>query len=339
MAPIYFKFIFNKLFLLFIFIFLSLNSGYFCLELLTFSSLPETKKLFLHFLSLVLFKADFFLNLSFLLATIHTLQSLKQHGELIGLQTGGIRKTSLSSPFFMLATILMLFSYWNTEFGVTKALTWKIKSSHKRKALESEPIFVNNLENGQKIIYQTDGIDVFDLYWIISKNEIIHCKTVSKNSNILTGHFVDKLELNLLGRFEKADSFISLPLPFLMQDIKQRFIPPEKCSLSMVYSILTTQSLTISTDKAKFITSFVYKIIHPWFPILFATGLLAFIIPTTRKNSYFAFAIGIFCFLLFYSIMKTFMILGENYLISSWFTVFLVPIGIQGGFTYLLCKK
>ncbi len=339
MIPLYFKFILTKLFILFIFIFLSLNAGYFCLELLTVSSLPEIKKLFLHFLSLVLSKADFFLNLSFLLATIQTLLSLKQHGELIGLQTAGISKASLSSPFFLLALIIMLFSYWNTEFGTSKALAWKIKSSHKRKAVERDPIFVKNLENGQKIIYQTDGINIFDLYWIVSKNELIHCKTVTEKNHVLTGHFVDKLELNPFGRFEKSDSFIFLPLPFLIQDAKERFIPPEKCSLSTVYSILTTDSLTISTDKAKYLSSFVYKITHPWFPILFATILLVFIIPATRKNSYVTFAIGIFCFLLFYSIMKTFIILGENYLISPWFTVFLVPIGIQGGFTYLLCKK
>lgn len=339
MNRIYFRFIFSKLFLLFIFVFFSLNAGYFCLELLTFSSLPKINRLFLHFLSLVFFKADFFINLSFLLATIHTLLSLKQHGELIALQTAGISKLRLSSPFFTLGVILLLFSYWNAEVGITKAVSWKIQSNRKKQTLQKEPIVVKTLENGQKIIYQTDHSAIFDLFWIVSKQEIIHCKTVSENNGLLTGRFVDKLEINPLGRFEKADSFESLTLPFVLADAKQRFIPPEKCSLSTVYSILTTESLSISTDYAKYLSSFVYKLIHPWFPFVFATALLAFIISSSRKSTYLFYAGGIFAFLLFYSMMKTFMILGENYLVSPWLTVFLIPILFQGGFTYKLCKK
>lgn len=339
MNLIYFKFIFKRLLLLFSCIFLFLTSSYFCLELLTFSSFPPVKRLFFHFLSLILFKADFFINLSFLLATTYTLQTLKQQGELIALQTAGISKFRLSAPFYTLAAILLLFSYWNTEAGIAKAVSWKIQSTRKNKRFKKEPIVVKTLENGQKIIYQIENSAVFDLYWIISEKEIIHCKSVSETNHLLTGHFADKLEMNPLGRFEKANSFQSLPLPFVLDDLKERFVPPEKCSLSTIYSILTTESLTLSTDYAKYLSSFVYKLIHPWFPFIFATGLLAFIIPSQRKTTYLSFVIGIFSFLLFYSIIKTFMILSENYLVSPWLSVFLIPIAIQGGFTYRLCKK
>ncbi len=337
--PLYFQYIFRKLLSLFLIIHFSVMAAYFCLELLTFSSLPSNSKLLFHFLSLSLSKSDFFITFSFLLTAIHTLQSLKQHGELTALQVSGISKFRLSLPFFTLTLFLALFSCWNTEYGVSTALKWKLKSSHRKKAAHVSPFEVKYLPDQSRLIYQEDGSKIFDLYWIISDKEIWHCKEVIQDNTHLVGHFVDILKQNPLGRFEKSDSFLNYNLPFLFDDCAERFILPEKSPLSKVYVYLTNESLMISVDRAKFLTAFIYKLIHPWFPLIFMTAILAFLLPSKSKNSYFSFLIGIFCYLLFYSMMKTFTILGENYLISPWITVFLVPIGIQGALTYKLCKN
>lgn len=338
-VPLYFRFIFRKLFALFLLIHFSVMGAYFCLDLLTFSSFPTSSKLFFHFLSLVLSKSDFFITFSFLLAAIHTLQSLKQHGELTALQVSGISKIGLILPFFTLTLFLALFSFWNIEFGIQTARGWKAKSSHKKKTTHISPIEVKYLSDHSRLIYQEDGSKIFDLYWIISDKEIWHCKEVFQENNQLVGHFVDILKQNSLSRFEKSDSFLSYNLPFQLDDCTERFILPEKSPLSKVYGTLTNESLMISADRAKFLTAFIYKIIYPWFPLIFMTAILAFLLPSRAKTSYFSFLIGIFCYLLFYSMMKTFMILGENYLISPWITVFLVPIGMQGALTYKLCKN
>ena len=315
-------------------------STYFCLELLTFSSLPNTSHLFFHFLSLTLSKSDLFITLSFLLASIHTLQTLKQHGELTAFQANGISKARLTLPFFTLTLILAIFSYWNIEYGISKSASWKIKSTHKKKkSLNTSPFAIKHLPDQTRIIYQQDGSQIFDLYWIISEKEIWHCKKLSFETDHLVGHLVDKLTKNPLGRFEKNGSFPVYNLPFLISDESETLILPEKSSLSRDFKSITNESLMAASDRAKFLTAFIYKLIYPWFPLLFLTATLTLLLPYRTKTTYFSFLIGIFCYLLFYSIMKTFMILGENYFISPWITVFFIPIGLQGIFTYKLCKN
>jgi lipopolysaccharide export LptBFGC system permease protein LptF len=337
--PLYFQFIFKKLFILFLIIYTSLLSTFFCLELLTFSSLPSIEKLFYFFLSLALSKADLLLTLSLLLASIQTIQSLRQHGELTALETNGISKARLSLPFFTLSLLLTVFSYWNIEFGVTHATDWKIKSVHSKRNTKSTPLESRHLPDQTRVIYQQNNTQIFDLYWILSSKEILHCKTLSFEGDHYVGHFVDRIKQNVLGRFEKSESYLKMDLPFLLNDIKERIVPPQKMPLSNIYSALENKSLMLSFDQAKFITALLYKLIHPWFPLLFITGLLAYLFSAQRKTSYFSFLIGILFYLFFYSMMKTFILLSENYFISPWITIFLFPIGIQGIFTYKLCKN
>ncbi len=337
--PLYFSLIFRKLFLLFILIHTSLLCSYFFLEFITLSSTPNISKLFLHFLSLSLSKSDFFITFSFLLAAIQTIQSLKSHGELTALQANGISTLRISLPFLLTATLLATFSYWNYEVGIPNAHIWKIHALHKRKSTEAPPFLIKQLPDHTKIIYQEYDKEIHDLYWIISQNEIWHCKNIVRSENQYVGHFVDKLSKNPLGRFEKSESFPSYSLPFSLDNNIEPLSAPEKSPLSRIFSLLRDDSLIISQDRAKFITCLLYKIINPWFPLFALLGILAFLLPGKIQNTYFSFLIGIFCYLLFYSMMKTFTILGESYFISPWLTMLLIPIGIGTTFTYRLCKK
>ena len=337
--PLYFQFIFLKLVTLFAIIYASLLSTFFALELLTFSSIPSAEKLFYFFLSLALSKSDLLLTLSLLLASIQTIQSLRQHGELTALETNGISKAKLYLPFFTLALLLAVFSYWNTEFGVTSANLWKIKSTHSKKSKTQLPLETRHLPDQTRLVYQQNETEIFDLYWIISSKEIVHCKTVSYEDDHYVGYFVDRIKQNVLGRFEKTQSYPKLDLPFLLNEIEERILPPAKMPLSKIYTSLENKSLMLSFDHAKFITAFLYKLIHPWFPLLFITGLLAYLFSTQSKTSYFLFLLGILFFLFFYSMMKTFILLSENYFISPWITIFSIPMGIQAIFTYKLCKN
>ena len=197
---------------------------------------------------------------------------------------------------------------------------------------------LKNLKN-TKIIYQEDNSGLHDLYWIVSQGEIWHCKNVIKNENHFSCHFVDVLKKNSLGRFEKMQSFPTTCLPFSPETNIDQLSLSLKSPLTQIFSTLRHDSLSATQDRAKFLTCFLYKIINPWFPFLFLLGIFAFILPTKGQSIYFSFLIGIFCYLLFYSMMKTFTILGEYYFVSPWLTVLLFPIGIGATFTYRLCKK
>ena len=337
--PLYFQFIFKRLFCAFLLIHFSVLCIYFSLELLSIPSHPAFNKLFFHFLSIALSKADFFLTLSFLLASIQTIQSLKHHGELTALLASGVSKFFIATPFLVLSIFITLFSYWDMEFGIIKAREWKIKSHKKKYELHLPSFQVKYLPDQSRIIYQENDSRVFDLYWITSENTLLHCKSISKENEKLVGHFVDKLRKNPLGRFEKEESYQDFTLPFLIEDGIERFIPPEKSPLSKIFQTLTNESLIASTDRAKLITSFIYKCVHPLFPFLALTALFLFLFPARSLNSYFAFLIAIFSYLLFYSMMKTFIILGENYFVSPWLTVLIIPVTIQGALTYKLCKN
>lgn len=337
--PIYFRFIFQKLFTLFFIIHLSLVSGYFCLELLMHSSLARSEQLFFHFLNLSLLRSDLLITLSFLLAAIHTLQTLKQHGELVALQVSGISKKALTLPFFTVALLLALFSYWNIEWGIPKTLSWTKHAQTRKKAPKELPFKVEHLQNQNRIIYQKEGSHIFDLYWISSEKEIWHCKEVLFENDHFVGYFVDQLKKNALGRFEKANSFPTYRLPFSIQETYKKNISSENASLTKIIHTLSNESLLVSSDRAKFLTSLLYKLVYPWFPLLFMTGILAFLFSSKQRSSYLAFITGIFFYLLFYSMMKTFIILGENYVVSPWITLIFIPLGIQSFFSYKLCKK
>ncbi len=327
--PLYFRFIFRKLFFLFLAIHFSLLFGFFCLDSFAIHSLPGYKKMILHFFSLTFLKSDLFLPLSFLLAAIHTIQSLKQHNEFIALQVSGISKFRLSLPYFTLSLFLALFSYGNVEFGIPQAHIWEGSSK-----IKSLPFEVHHLADQSRVLYQRD---LSDLYWVRSNKEIWHCKKVSMESGILVGHFVDHLKRNSSGQFEKGDSFLELPLPFIL-DTPQLFSSSAKTSpFSKIFQTLIDQPL--SSDRAQFLTAFLYKLVHPWFPFLFMTAILAFLLPSRTVSPYFPFLIGIFLTLLFYAMMKTFIILGAHYFLSPWVTLFFIPLGMQGIFTYKLCKN
>ena len=220
--PLYLRYISKKLFLTFTCTHSAVLLCFFSLEFLTLSEIPAKEKLLMHFLSLSLTKADLLLPLSFILSSLILIENFKHSNEWAAFETSGISRKKLFLPFFALALILSIFSFWNVEFGVQKSAQWKMKSSKIRKLKSLPPFEIRHLVDQSKILFQQNESGVFDLFWIKNHKEIIHAKTVKYENYKWRGEYVDILKQNPLGRFEKTESFEKLSFPFEIKNIKTK---------------------------------------------------------------------------------------------------------------------
>jgi lipopolysaccharide export LptBFGC system permease protein LptF len=277
--------------------------------------------------------------LSLIISSLFVIESLKQTGEFQALQTSGISRRKIFFPFYLLAICLSIFCYWNNEIGVQKASNLKLKSSKLRKLKSLPPFEIRYLKDDSKIIYQQNETGIFDLYWLKNVNEILHAKSVDYKNNTLMGNWVDVIEKNSFGRYEKSKSHEKLELPFEITNIKKVYFESHKMPISKTFQCITDPNLSQSLDRAVLKTSLFHKLTSPLFSLMIITFLLALFFRKNFLNPYLSFLTAIFAYLLFYSIEKTFIILGENYIVSPFIAVVLLPLMAQTGFTYILIKN
>jgi lipopolysaccharide export LptBFGC system permease protein LptF len=337
--PIYLRYISKKLFLTFTCTHLAVLLCFFSLEFLTLSQIPAKEKLFMHFLSLSLTKADLLLPLSFILSSLILIENFKHSNEWIAFETSGVSRAKLFKPFFLLALLLTLFSFWNVEFGVQKSTQWKMKSSKIRKLKSLPPFEIRYLNDQTKILFQQNESAIFDLFWIKNHKEIIHAKNVKFENHQWQGEYVDVLKQNPVGRYEKTESFETLPFPFEIKNVKRKSLNFYKMPISKNLKYLLNKNLNISEDYALLATCFFSKLISPFIFLTIATFIVSIFFRKSFLSTYLIFAIAIFAYLIFYSMQKTFIIMGENYIIPPLVAALTLPFIAQCGFTYLLMKK
>ena len=297
------------------------------------------KGLFLYYGMLFSKRCDLLLPLSLLIASVKVLTSLNKRNELLALQTAGIPLHVLTRPFFFVSLLCVSLSYLNFELIAPKSLTYidRFEKKHLKNSPSKENVkgVVNTLPliDGGRVIYQSydpETKELFDLFWIKSSDHVIHMKTLSIGQTPPEGTFLDELERNPEGKMEKVASFPSLELPDLHIDFSlehQKNLSMENQSISELGMILLNQRGAFTETLSAAATHLYFKLVMPWLPVLVLIGVIPYCVPSSRSLSTFLiFALTIFGYIAFFTIMDGCIILGEMQVISPFWAIFALPL-------------
>jgi lipopolysaccharide export LptBFGC system permease protein LptF len=166
-------------------------------------------------------RAYLLVPLCYLLTLLLQFIKLSKSKELVALLSAGISYKKILKPFFVFSFLLSALLFINREYIIppTRTFLEDFRNDHVRAAKKAknadEQIFALVLKDDSKLIYQSyDAIkkQYFDLYWIISPSRILRIKYLDVEENGFKARFIDELNRNQLGAFQKKHSFNELLL-------------------------------------------------------------------------------------------------------------------------------
>ncbi len=284
---------------MFIFVYTLINCNVFLFDTMLHIANGSKVYIFKSVIEIFSLKMDCILPLSALLAGTHTIISLKESNEIFALRTLGASKIFLTLPFLLFCLLCSSITYVNYFYVTPKYIS---------NVNQERQFVVNYFSDGTKAIYKKDGQKISDFYWIKSKSEIIHCKNVEIIKETLVGNYVDHFIKNCNNNFKLIDYSESCQLP---------------------------KTLLNQFNNDETIVELFYKIISPWFSTIFIFIILPNLFIFTKKFSPFKiYSIGIFSFIIFNAVLKTSIILSENYIISPIVGIIVLPLLVQLFLTY-----
>lgn len=277
-------------------------------------------------------RASLLIPLGLMIASIKVLCTLNTRRELLALQASGISLKRLLRPFFAIAIACTLLNYLSTEFLLPRSLNYADEFHHSHfhrpEKLKKEPIHVIHLKDHSKLVYQiydSHKTSFFDVIWLISSNEIWQMKYLKADAKDPVGYFVDHLKRNKEGVFEKLESYDTYRFETLKWNqamANKRPIPVENRSLSELFRLLFQKKSTTSYDKPEIFTQFLFKAILPLLSLLVIVATTPFCIRYSRSTqTFFIYAISLFGFVSFFTLMNGAVILGENQTASPLWTI------------------
>lgn len=290
-------------------------------------------------------RADLLLPLSLLIASVKVLTSLNKRNELLALQTSGIAVHKLTRPFFFVGMICVAISYCNFEIIAPKSLNYvdhfekkylKKKRSQKK---EKGGIHALPLEDGTRLLYQTyngETEEFFDLFWVLSVDEMYHIKTLKIVDDAAIGTFVDHLKRGAGGEIQKFASypthlFKNLHLNLGLQDHFSK--PMQNRSISELVQMTLNKTPLFYENRMTVHTHLYFKLIMPWLPVLVLIGVVPFCVPSVRfLPTFLIFSVTIFGYITFFTIMDGCVILGETQVLPPFWAIFTLPILFFLGF-------
>jgi lipopolysaccharide export system permease protein len=290
-------------------------------------------------------RCDLLLPLSLLIASVKVLTSLNKRNELLALQTSGIAVHKLSRPFFFVGLICVAISYCNFEIIAPKSLNYVdrfekkyLKKKNTRKK-EKGGIHSLPLEDGTRLLYQSydkNTEEFFDLFWVLSVDEMYHIKTLTLAEGKAFGTFVDHLKRGPGGEIQKTASYPSLFFKdlHLNFDLQDHFSKPmENRSISELFKITLNKRPLFYESQTAVYTHLYFKLLMPWLPILVLIGVVPFCVPSIRfLPTFVIFSVTIFGYITFFTVMDGCVILGEAQVLPPFWAIFTLPILFFLGF-------
>jgi lipopolysaccharide export system permease protein len=281
-------------------------------------------------------RADLLIPLSLLIATLKVLFSMNAQGELIALQSSGLRARTILRPFFYLGVACTAFNLISSEFLLPASLNFldqfrEKHFKHSHRGHRKEPIHVLPLKDKSKIIYQKEDKErqlFLDVFWIRSVDEIWRIQSLSTDPENPVGNYVDRLKRNQEGNFEKAESFdLYRFAKFKWQPdpTGKGYIPVENRKLSELLRLIIQKAKTTAYEYPQVLTHFLFKITAPFLSLLVIIAAAPLCLRHSRNLPIFlTYAIALFSFIAFFALMDATVILGEN-LVASPYLVILLP--------------
>lgn len=291
-------------------------------------------------------RSDLLIPLALLIATIKVLSSLNHNHELLALQTAGIKLKTLFKPFFLFAAACSLFLLASAEFVLPYSLNFIDQFhdnhfKHSTKGRRKEPIHALHLKDNSKLIYQSFDPSreaLIDVLWVCSADEIWRIKYLRADPLLPIGQYVDHLKRGSDGLLEKVASFDSYHFKQLHFDStlpKRGMIPIENRSASNLWQLAFQKKATTDYQKPEILTYLSYKAIIPFLPFLVIIASAPFCTSYSRNRPLFAiYALGLFGFIAFYTLMDACLILGANHTLPPFWVIFTPFAFCLGGFAW-----
>ncbi|MEX0962251.1 MAG: LptF/LptG family permease [Simkaniaceae bacterium] len=272
------------------------------------SSELTLSKLGLYYFFLFSKELHILLPFALLIALLKSLSRLNINRELTALLSSGISIRRLLLPFFYLSALLSLLLILNYQCIHPKAFQYfesfqKLGStpSHKKKNQKGEVRSIALEDLSHLLFFDRKTPIQTDVYWVKSVNEIWHFSSVDLEKQL--GYYGDSLVRNREGVFEKIDSQNQVSLP----KISKKSLSEEKTS-----------------SNTAFLT---YKITSLLFPFIVLMGVLPSLIVYRRQfRLFFLYALSIFGFIAFFTIMENSIILAESGRISPFWAISFFPL-------------
>jgi lipopolysaccharide export system permease protein len=299
---------------------------------------------FFHFIK----RADLLIPLSLLISTLKVLFALNARGELLALQASGLSQKKILRPFFFIGLVCVLFNLVSSEFLLPSSLNFldKFRGEHFKhhdRDKRKEPVHAIRMKDGSKMIYQTADREkkLFqDVFWVQSVNEIWRMQSLSTDQEHPIGFYVDHIQRNREGNFEKVESFDQYRFAkFRWQPdpTGKGYTPLENRRLSELLRMLIQRTKTTAYEYPQVLTHFLFKVAMPFLSLLVIAAGAPFCLQHSRNLPiFFTYAIALFSFIAFFALMDAAVILGENLVVSPYLAI-LTPIvlcWVAFGFKY-----
>lgn len=295
--------------------------------------MQDAKVTFFHILLYYSFefikRADLLIPLAVLITTIKVLFALNTKGELVALRSSGVSVKAILGPFFFLASALTLFNYISNEWILPSSLTFvdQFQEQHWKSTSTKHHLYTLSLPDQSKLIYQ--ALDpqkqlLIDVFWLRNPDEIWRIKSLCYDPKQPTGFFIDQLKRSSKGHFEKINSFEKHPFALFQMDRLENCqvaLSLENQKMSALFKKLRQKSLS-PYEYPVALSYFLLKIIMPLLSVLVVIAVAPFCIGHSRNFPIFlTYALALFGFIAFFTLLDAAVILSENETISAFYVL------------------
>ena len=290
-------------------------------------------------------RADILLPLALLVATIKTLTSLNSHRELLAFQSAGLHLKKLLRPIWVMSVLCGLSVLAINEYVVPYSLNfidqfYDAHLRHSYRGNRTEPIHVLHLDDHSRLVYQyydSAKESFFDVVWLRSADDLYRMKYLKADPEHPEGKWVDHLQRNEMGSFEKVQSFRTITLPDLRwnKDLPEKgYTPFENRSISELWKLWRYDPILADTQKQEVMTQLFFKLLSPLLAIVVLLGVSPYCTHFSRTtNVFLIYSVGIFGFVALIAYLDSAVILGENATVSPLIGIlspFIVLISMLG---------
>jgi len=351
MIPIWERYIFKQFIKLFAFFLIGFYLLYIVIDYTTHmqdylqGSTISTIKVAYYYLLQFIKRADILLPLALLVAIIQSLSSLNRHREILAFQSAGLHLKKLLRPIWIMSIFCGLCVLSINEYVVPYSLNfidqfYDAHLRHSYRGKRTEPIHVLHLDDHSRLVYQyydSAKESFFDVVWMRSPDDLYRMKYLKADPEHLEGKWVDHLQRNEAGSFEKVQSHRSIVLSDLKwdQDLPEKgYIPFENRSISELWNLWRHDPLLAETQRQEVMTQLFFKLSSPLLSIVVLLGVSPYCLRFSRTSNPFLFySLGIFGFVALIAYLDSAVILGENATVSPYLGIlspFIVLISMLG---------
>jgi lipopolysaccharide export system permease protein len=285
--------------------------------------------IFLYYLFEFIKRADLLTPLAVLITTIKVLFALNMRGELVALRASGLSLKIILRPFFYLAIALAFFNYISNEWILPSSLTFvdQFQEQHWKPSSKDTHLYTLYLSDQSKLIYQVKDPQkqlLNDVFWVRSADEIWRMKSLCYDLKQPVSFFADQLKRNSKGHFEKVASFEEYPFTLFSKRQLENHKTPlslENQKMSTLFKDLAQKRLS-PYEYPIALSYFLWKLIMPLLSLLVVLAIAPFCISHGRYFPIFlTYALALFGFIAFFTLLDAAVILSENETISAFYAI------------------